>query len=133
MLSSRLFWKLLLACAGLNLAAAVVLGLMLSHSWIWGVIAFACVCVIGLSWWLASHVIRPVTSLTEAVESIAAGEYGHRVYVGNRDELGTLARTFNRMSQELDARMKQLGQTGDRQSTVLGGMIEGVIAVDARQ
>jgi two-component system phosphate regulon sensor histidine kinase PhoR len=71
--------------------------------------------------------------LTEAVESIALGDYGRRVYVANRDELGTLARTLNELSQELDARMKQLGQTGDRQSTVLGGMIEGVIAVDERQ
>jgi signal transduction histidine kinase len=37
------------------------------------------------------------------------------------------------MSQELNTRMNQLSQTSDRQSTVLGGMIEGVIAVDGRQ
>jgi two-component system phosphate regulon sensor histidine kinase PhoR len=71
--------------------------------------------------------------LTTAAEAIAAGNYQHRVYVANRDELGRLARTFNRLSQEFGTRMTQLSQSNDRQSTVLGGMIEGVIAVDGRQ
>jgi two-component system phosphate regulon sensor histidine kinase PhoR len=133
MLSSRLFWKLMLACAGLNVAAAVAIAFLLSRGSMGGAIALVCAVVLGFSWWIASHISRPVTSLTEAAEHLASGEYGHRVYVANRDEFGTLARTINRLSQELDARMKQLGQTGDRQSTVLGGMIEGVIAVDARQ
>jgi two-component system phosphate regulon sensor histidine kinase PhoR len=79
------------------------------------------------------HIIRPLASLIKAAEAIAAGDYTHRVYVPNRDELGVLARTFNRMSQELNTRMNQLNQTSERQSTVLGGMIEGVIAVDSRQ
>jgi two-component system phosphate regulon sensor histidine kinase PhoR len=43
-----------------------------------------------------------------------------------------LARTFDRMSRDLHGRTTLLNQTGDRQSTVLGGMIEGVIAVDNR-
>jgi two-component system phosphate regulon sensor histidine kinase PhoR len=133
MLSSRLFWKLLLASAGLNLAAAVVFGFMLSRSWLWSVAALACAGVLGLSWWLGRHIIRPLTALTQAADSIADGDYGRRIYVANRDELGTLARTINRLSQELDARMQHLGRTGDRQSTALGGMIEGVIAVDQRQ
>jgi two-component system phosphate regulon sensor histidine kinase PhoR len=55
------------------------------------------------------------------------------VYVENHDELGQLAGTFNRLSQELGGRMSQLRQSNDRQLTVLGGMIEGVIAVDARE
>jgi len=100
---------------------------------IWGLVAAVCLGVLGLAYWIVGHIIRPVTSLTEAAEAIASGDYHHRVYVGNRDELGRLARTFNRMSRELDGRMRQLSQTGDRQSTVLGGMIEGVIAVDDRQ
>ncbi len=123
----------MLGCAGLNLAAAVAFAILYSHSWTWGLVALVCVCVIGLSWWIVGHIVRPVDSLAEAAEAIAAGDYGHRIYVANRDELGRLARTLDRMSRELDARMTQLGATGDRQSTVLGGMIEGVIAVDARQ
>jgi two-component system, OmpR family, phosphate regulon sensor histidine kinase PhoR len=89
------------------------------------------VCV--LSYWTVSHIVRPVAALTEAAAAIAAGDYQHRVYVPNRDELGALAQSFNRISQELAARMTRLGQSHEQHSTVLGGMIEGVIAVDARQ
>jgi two-component system phosphate regulon sensor histidine kinase PhoR len=100
---------------------------------IWSLVAIVSQCVMGLSYWIVAYIIRPIGSLTRAAEAIASGDYQQRVYLDNRDELGTLARTFNQMSQQLDARMKQLGQTGDRQLTVLGGMIEGVIAVDPRR
>ena len=100
---------------------------------IWGLAGLVFLCVFVLSYWLVGHIIYPVATLTQAAEAIADGEYTHRVYVPNRDELGMLARSFNRMSQELDARLTQLSQSHDRQATVLGGMIEGVIAVDHRQ
>jgi signal transduction histidine kinase len=130
--SSRLFWKLVIACAGLSLLAAAVLAFARSE-WFWALVGLVCLGVAALAYWLVWHVIRPLASLIKAAEAIAAGDYTHRVYVPNRDELGVLARTFNRMSQELNTRMNQLSQTSDRQSTVLGGMIEGVIAVDGRQ
>jgi two-component system phosphate regulon sensor histidine kinase PhoR len=132
MLSSRLFWKLLFACAGLSLVAAIVVAFA-RPDWFWALVALVCLGALSLASWFVWHVIRPLASLIKAAEAIASGDYTHRVYVPNRDELGVLARTFNRMSQELDARMTQLSQTSDRQSTVLGGMIEGVIAVDGRQ
>ncbi|HJQ80449.1 MAG TPA: ATP-binding protein [Lacipirellulaceae bacterium] len=132
MLSSRLFWKLLIACGGLSLVAVIVVAFARSD-WFWALAGLVCFGVLALAAWLVWHVIRPLASLIKAADALASGDYTHRVYVPNRDELGVLARTFNRMSQELDARMTQLSQTSDRQSTVLGGMIEGVIAVDGRQ
>ena len=146
MITSRFFWKLVLTCAGLNFLAAVAVGLILSswlhdqvvdpivaRRWIWGLVAGESVCVFGLACWLIGQIIRPVASLNEAADAIAAGDYEQRVYVPSRDELGALAGTLNRMSQALGTRMAQLSQTAARQSTALGGMIEGVIAVDARQ
>jgi two-component system, OmpR family, phosphate regulon sensor histidine kinase PhoR len=146
MRTSRLFWKLLITCAGLNFLAAAAVGLVLSswlpdefidaavaRRWIWGLVAAESLCVLGLSYWLIGVIVRPVGSLNAAADAIAAGDYDHRVYVPGRDELSALAGTLNRMSQSLGARMTQLSQTAARQSTVLGGMIEGVIAVDARQ
>jgi two-component system phosphate regulon sensor histidine kinase PhoR len=146
MFSSRLFWKLLIASAGVNVLAAAVGGLLISQwvsesvadsatleRWIWLAIGIECVCVCALSYWLVSRHVRRVMSLNDAADALATGEYGHRVYVPNRDELGRLASTLNRMSQAMHVRTTQLSQTAARQSTVLGGMIEGVIAVDARQ
>jgi two-component system phosphate regulon sensor histidine kinase PhoR len=144
--TSRLFWKLVLTCAGLNFLAAVAVGLVLSawlqdqvlnpiavRGWIWSLVAVESLAVFGLAYWLIGLIVHPIESLNQAANAIAAGNYQHRVYVPNRDELGTLATTLNHMSQMLGMRMSQLSQTADRQSTVLGGMIEGVIAVDPRQ
>ncbi len=146
MQTSRFFWKLVLISAGLNFLAAVVAGLVLSAAlqdqvidaavtrrWIWGVVGAESLCVLGLSYWAVGLIARPIASINAAAEAIAAGDYEHRVYIPSRDELGAIAGTLNRMSQSLGQRMSQLSQTATRQSTVLGGMVEGVIAVDARQ
>ncbi len=140
--SSRLFWKLFLITAGLNLVGSLLVGLSASHwlsdspeaqRWIWGAIAVESACVALILWWIIGHVIRPVTTLNEAADALAIGDYGHRAYVPSQDELGRLAGTLNRMSEDMLARTTQLGETVARQSTVLGGMIEGVVAIDARQ
>jgi two-component system phosphate regulon sensor histidine kinase PhoR len=146
MASSRLFWKLFLTAAGLNLVGAAVVGLLVSYwmgdafvdvaparRWLWLLVGTESVCVAALAYWVIGRIIRPVTTLNDAADAIATGDYGHRIYVPNRDELGRLASTLNRMSQDMHARTTQLTQTAARQSTVLGGMIEGVVAVDARQ
>jgi two-component system phosphate regulon sensor histidine kinase PhoR len=101
--------------------------------WIWALMAVEFVGAVAISSWIISRILRPVPALAEAAEAIVAGDYRHRVYIGNHDEFGALGRTLNRLSQELDGRMSLVNQSGDRQSTVLGGMIEGVIAVDNRQ
>ena len=58
------------------------------------------------SCWLALHlskqVTRPVESLADAMEAIAAGDYGHRVAESATDELGDLVRSFNRMAADLE-------------------------------
>ena len=138
--SSRLFWKLFAACAGLTLLAAIAFGFLV-YAWrdeqqfgtFWGIAIFLGLILAGLAYWLVRRIVQSIHSLSRAADAIASGDYDHRVYVPNRDELGSLAGTFNRMSQDLAGRMTQLNRSHDRQSTVLGGMIEGVIAVDARQ
>jgi len=101
--------------------------------WAWGLVAAVCVCLFVASYWIVGRILRPMKLLTDAADAIAAGDYEHRLYLSNDDELGSLARTFGRISQDLHARTAQVAQTLRRQSTVLGGMIEGVIAVDDRQ
>ncbi|MEN1680414.1 MAG: ATP-binding protein [Planctomycetota bacterium] len=82
---------------------------------------------------LAQLVVRPVQSLRDAADAIASGDYKKRAYVSSDDELGDLARSFNKMREELGSQLTELREGGQRQTTVLGGMIEGVIAVDDRE
>lgn len=56
--------------------------------------------------WLALHlskqVTKPVESLADAMESIAAGDYAHRVQESATEELGELVRSFNHMAADLE-------------------------------
>jgi two-component system, OmpR family, phosphate regulon sensor histidine kinase PhoR len=99
----------------------------------WGLVLALYLGILALAYWILGKIVEPIETLTATAASIAAGDYQHRVYVPSHDEFGLLAQTFNRLSQDLNQRMTQLGQSHERHSTVLGGMIEGVIAVDSRQ
>src|SRR5450631_111918 len=53
------------------------------------------------SLWFAARVTRPVVSLAEAARRVAAGDLGAKVEVESSDELGELAASFNRMTEDL--------------------------------
>jgi two-component system nitrogen regulation sensor histidine kinase NtrY len=53
------------------------------------------------SLWFGARVTRPVVSLAEAARRVAAGDLGAKVEVESSDELGELARSFNRMTEDL--------------------------------
>jgi two-component system, NtrC family, nitrogen regulation sensor histidine kinase NtrY len=53
------------------------------------------------SLWFAARVTRPVVSLAEAARRVAAGDLGAKVEVESHDELGELADSFNRMTEDL--------------------------------
>lgn len=58
------------------------------------------------STWLALHlskqVTKPVEALADAMDAIAAGDYGHRVKESATEELGELVRSFNHMAADLE-------------------------------
>ena len=86
--------------------------------------------VAGLTFFLSAHVMEPISALTKAAQAIASGNYTSILRVNRQDELGALAKSFNRMSEQLSAREQQLRESNQRLAAVLGGMAEGVIAVD---
>ena len=53
------------------------------------------------SLWFAARVTRPVVSLAEAARRVAAGDLYAKVEVESNDELGELAASFNRMTEDL--------------------------------
>jgi hypothetical protein len=61
---------------------------------------FAC-CWLALN--LSKQVTRPVESLADAMEAIAAGDYGHRVGQSSTEELGELVDSFNVMAADLES------------------------------
>lgn len=51
---------------------------------------------------LARALLRRVREMARATHQVAAGDYASRIAVGANDELGALARDFNRMAQTLE-------------------------------
>src|SRR6266478_8274411 len=60
------------------------------------------------SLWFAARVTRPVVSLAEAARRVAAGDLNAKVDIESSDELGELAASFNRMTED---NMKQKDRT----------------------
>ena len=63
---------------------------------------FMMLAAVGLCYWLAIEVTKPVRALQKAVERFGRGDLSARVNSTRRDELGQLARTFDRMAGRIE-------------------------------
>jgi len=99
---------------------------------VWLLAVFVNAAVGVITYVVVARILRPITTLTKAAEAIAAGDDDHDVAISSRDEIGELARSFNRMQQQLRNRDQELRTSSQRLEVVLGGMMDGVIAVDDR-
>ena len=59
---------------------------------------------------LSKQVTVPIQSLAEATREIAHGNFDHRIEIQAQDELGTLVRSFNRMTVQLGEGRKQINE-----------------------
>jgi len=73
-----------------------------------GVAAASILLGIALSWWATARVTRPVQQLARSAARVAAGDWGTTVEAPSADEIGQLARAFNRMTRELVAQRERL-------------------------
>jgi len=65
---------------------------------------------VALSWWATARVTRPVRKLAESAGKVAAGAWATTVETTSADEIGQLARAFNRMTQEIVEQRERLVQ-----------------------
>jgi two-component system phosphate regulon sensor histidine kinase PhoR len=141
MLFRRLFSSLALLVLVMALAIALVISLSVEagplRSWllVWlGGLALLCVlAALALAWWLSRHFTQALQELEQAAEKMGSEANGVRVLTHPQDEMGGLRHTFNRVSQRLALRMAQLEQDRQQLRTILSGMVEGVVALDAEQ
>jgi PAS domain S-box-containing protein len=59
---------------------------------------------------LSKQVTVPIQSLAEATREISRGNFDHRIEVQAQDELGTLVRSFNRMTEQLGEGRQQINE-----------------------
>ncbi|MEX2173153.1 MAG: ATP-binding protein [Pirellulaceae bacterium] len=132
------FWRLFLVFAGLICAhVLVVTGILLfrnlpegyRHVLLW---TSAGVTIAGggmATWYCVRRIVEPLTELTRHVRAVSAGDEDRPAAIDSPDELGVLATAFNSLQRNLAARVDQIQENNERLQTVLGSMVEGVLAV----
>ena len=56
----------------------------------------------GAGWWMSRRIAKPIFTLTEATSRMTMGDLSARADVNRRDELGTLAISFNEMATRIE-------------------------------
>ncbi len=80
---------------------------------------------------IARRLARPLRAMTEVVTAIAGGDLQRRVEANSADEVGDLGRHFNDMADRLEHEVATIQRDRQDLRAILGGMAEGVVAVDA--
>ncbi|MFM7138114.1 MAG: histidine kinase dimerization/phospho-acceptor domain-containing protein, partial [Planctomycetota bacterium] len=88
---------------------------------------------IALGWLLARRAAQPVEALCAAATRLAAGDVNAPLPSTELAEMAGLSAALGRLREQLVERGLTIGRQGTQQEAVLGSMIEGVLAIDARQ
>lgn len=82
------------------------------------------ICVLGLLCvlWLIRRTMDPLAQLQNTAERIASGNYGERVDIHSRDEVGMLAENFNRMAVAVEDHVQSLTEQNERQQLFIGSV-----------
>jgi two-component system phosphate regulon sensor histidine kinase PhoR len=94
--------------------------------------AVALAVALGIGLFVAGRVTRPVVEMEAIARRMAEGDFTARAPTRSPDEIGRLGRALNVMSARLHGKIEDLEHEQAKISAVLDGMVEGVIAVDAR-
>jgi signal transduction histidine kinase len=74
------------------------------------IFSLAMVVVVLLGFIIARRIIDPLSSLVQTSQAIAGGDLNKRTGIQSRDEIGTLATTFDKMTESLQERTLDLQQ-----------------------
>jgi two-component system, OmpR family, phosphate regulon sensor histidine kinase PhoR len=91
----------------------------------------ALACALALAWLSSVLLARRVDAIAAAARRYASGDFTTPTRDDGRDELGTVARVLDDTAQELGRRMSELSDDRARMEAILGGMLEGVVVIDA--
>ena len=80
----------------------------------------------------ASRMVRPITRMRTVALTMAGGDLTTRAEDGSNDEYGELGRALNYLSSELGSTISSLQMERNRLQSLINGLSEGIIAVDAK-
>jgi two-component system phosphate regulon sensor histidine kinase PhoR len=90
----------------------------------------ATVAVFALGFSIAQRLIRPLRRLVETSNAVARGDLEQRTGIQSPDEIGSLARSFDAMTEQLAVNHQQLIAQANELKAILNGIADGVVVVD---
>ena len=84
---------------------------------------------VWIALFLAKQISVPITAVLEAAGEVRRGNLAHRVDVRAVDELGSLVRAFNRMTEDLDSNSRELDRRRRFTEAILESIPTGVISI----
>ena len=86
-----------------------------------------------LAYLLAGTITRPIKTLAAGTAAFARGEFDQRVAVRSRNEIGTLAETFNMMAQEIQGYIQRLSAAAQMNNELFMGTVKALAeAIDEK-
>ena len=81
--------------------------------------------------YMAGQISTPITALLKAAEQIRKGNLGYRVHVGAIDEMATLVKAFNEMTEALETNSRELEARRRFTEAILESIPTGVISLSS--
>ena len=78
------------------------------------------------------RISKPIVTVAKAADSIAKGDYSHRVVVKTHDEVALLAKSFNVMAESIQKSQKALKESKRLTEAIVGTVPIGLLVFDAK-
>jgi len=88
--------------------------------------------VLPLGYLILKFVTQPIRAVTDLANRVASGSLDQGVPAESDDELGRLSKAIHEMSLQLRNKIEEISREKDYLQTLLSGIMEGVLVVDAR-
>lgn len=82
------------------------------------------------AFFLSSRITQPLVQMNRAADKIVKGNFNYRVPIRTHDEIGDLAKTFNRMGSQLEETIRALSHEKEQLASVLKSIADAVITFD---
>ncbi len=99
---------------------------MISSTITWAGLALGLALMFGV--WLAASIARPINQLAETARAFARGDFEARASVRSRNEIGELAETYNRMSDQIQDHIRKLHAAAQENQELFLGTIKSLAA-----
>jgi PAS domain S-box-containing protein len=79
---------------------------------------------------LSQQLVRPISRLKDAANAIGKNDFNTKIDIASKDEIGDLARSFNRMTENLHRSRNELVKARQYTDSIFKSMVDTLIVVD---